>query len=136
MPQGEGVSKVRVNVKHDIHGMFHVQSAEMMKEVVKVRKSFFLSMCFFSFGGFVLHELFRSFLRNIFFGNVPEHVSRLTCTVRALEFGCGVVVLQSFFTEDSFLTFPGGFFRKLCRGEGSFFFPYTLVFFLRFCVWS
>lgn len=35
VPQGEGVSKVRVNVKHDIHGMFHVQSAEMMKEVVK-----------------------------------------------------------------------------------------------------
>ena len=31
VPQGEGVSKVRVNVKHDIHGMFHVQSAEMMK---------------------------------------------------------------------------------------------------------
>ena len=47
MPKGEGVSKVRVNVKHDIHGMFHVQSAEMMKEVVKVRKSFFCP-CVFS----------------------------------------------------------------------------------------
>lgn len=42
VPQGEGVSKVRVNVKHDIHGMFHVQSAEMMKEVVKVKKIRFL----------------------------------------------------------------------------------------------
>lgn len=36
MPEGSGVAKVRVNVKHDIHGMFNVQSAEMMKEVVKV----------------------------------------------------------------------------------------------------
>lgn len=37
VPEGSGVAKVRVNVKHDIHGMFNVQSAEMMKEVVKVR---------------------------------------------------------------------------------------------------
>eukprot|EP00752_Nemacystus_decipiens_P011694 g10378.t1 len=35
VPEGAGLSKVRVNVKHDIHGMFHVQSAEMMQEVVK-----------------------------------------------------------------------------------------------------
>ncbi|CAM9320236.1 unnamed protein product [Ascophyllum nodosum] len=35
VPEGSGVSKVRVNVKHDIHGVFSVQSAEMMKEVVK-----------------------------------------------------------------------------------------------------
>ncbi|CAM9137702.1 unnamed protein product, partial [Sphacelaria rigidula] len=35
VPEGAGLSKVRVNVKHDIHGMFNVQSAEMMKEVVK-----------------------------------------------------------------------------------------------------
>ena len=39
MPEGSGVSKVRVNVKHDIHGVFSVQSAEMMKEVVKVHTS-------------------------------------------------------------------------------------------------
>lgn len=37
VPEGSGVAKVRVNVKHDIHGVFNVQSAEMMKEVIKVR---------------------------------------------------------------------------------------------------
>lgn len=36
VPEGSGVAKVRVNVKHDVHGMFSVQSAELMKEVVKV----------------------------------------------------------------------------------------------------
>lgn len=36
------MSKVRVNVKHDIHGMFHVQSAEMMQEVVKAPVSYVL----------------------------------------------------------------------------------------------
>lgn len=36
MPEGSGTAKVRVNVKHDLHGMFNVQSAEMMKEVIKV----------------------------------------------------------------------------------------------------
>ncbi|CAM9352873.1 unnamed protein product [Pylaiella littoralis] len=35
VPEDAGMSKIRVNVKHDIHGMFHVQSAEMMQEVVK-----------------------------------------------------------------------------------------------------
>lgn len=35
MPEGAGMSKIRVNVKHDIHGMFQVQSADMMQEVVK-----------------------------------------------------------------------------------------------------
>ncbi|CAM9772641.1 unnamed protein product [Scytosiphon promiscuus] len=35
VPEGAGLSKIRVNVKHDIHGMFNVQSAEMMQEVVK-----------------------------------------------------------------------------------------------------
>ncbi|CAB1106414.1 HSP70 [Ectocarpus sp. CCAP 1310/34] len=35
LPEGAGMSKIRVNVKHDIHGMFQVQSADMMQEVVK-----------------------------------------------------------------------------------------------------
>ena len=48
VPPGAGVSKVRVNVKHDIHGMFHVQSAEMMKQVVKVRTFFFFSTFVFT----------------------------------------------------------------------------------------
>lgn len=39
MPEGSGTAKVRVNVKHDLHGMFSVQSAEMMKEVMKVKYS-------------------------------------------------------------------------------------------------
>lgn len=41
VPEGAGMSKIRVNVKHDIHGMFHVQSAEMMQEVVKAPVRFF-----------------------------------------------------------------------------------------------
>lgn len=36
VPEGSGSSKVRVNVKHDLHGMLTVQTAEMMKEVIKV----------------------------------------------------------------------------------------------------
>lgn len=35
LPDGAGQSKIRVNVKHDLHGMFSVQSAEMMKEKVR-----------------------------------------------------------------------------------------------------
>lgn len=45
VPEGAGMSKVRVNVKHDIHGMFNVQSAEMMQEIVKAPVSSFICLC-------------------------------------------------------------------------------------------
>lgn len=51
VPDGSGQSKIRVNVKHDIHGMFSVQSAEMMKEKVRIS----LNACVGWLSAFIFH---------------------------------------------------------------------------------